>query len=81
MEVQYFLLSLIIHIEVFDVRKDRLIIGIICLALAVQIFLVGTTGGTVAPAIALAILGIWGIATAKKEIGNCSYQLSAGLGC
>jgi len=28
---------------------------------------VGTTGGTVAPAIAIAVLGIWGVATARKR--------------
>jgi len=48
-------------------RKDRLIVGILCLALAAWILLVGKTGGTMAPAIALAILGIWGVATARKR--------------
>ena len=48
-------------------RKDRFIVGIVCLALAVWILLVGTTGGTVAPAIAIAVLGIWGVATSRKE--------------
>ena len=48
-------------------RKDRFIVGIICLALAAWIFVVGTTGGTVAPAIVLFVLGIWGIATARKR--------------
>ena len=48
-------------------RKDRFIVGIVCLALAAWILLVGTTGGTVAPAIVLAVLGIWGVATARKR--------------
>jgi len=48
-------------------RKDRLIVGILCLALAAWILLVGKTDGTMAPAIALAILGIWGVATARKR--------------
>jgi len=29
-------------------RKDRFIVGVICLALAAWVLLVGTTGGTVA---------------------------------
>jgi len=48
-------------------RKDRFIVGISCLALAAWILLVGRTGGTVAPAIVLAVLGIWGVATARKK--------------
>lgn len=48
-------------------RKDRFIVGVICLLLASWIFLVGTTSRTVAPAIALAVLGIWGVATARKK--------------
>ncbi|MFC1928215.1 hypothetical protein ACFLXK_01250 [Chloroflexota bacterium] len=48
-------------------RKDRFIVGILCLALAAWILLVGRTGGTVAPAIAIAVLGIWGIATARRK--------------
>jgi hypothetical protein len=47
-------------------RRDRFIVGIICLALAVWILLVGGTGGTVPPAIALAVLGIWGVATTSR---------------
>ena len=35
-------------------RKDRFIVGIICLALAAWILLVGKTSGTVAPAITIA---------------------------
>jgi len=48
-------------------RKDRFIVGIICLALAAWILLVGKAGGTVAPAIAIAVLGIWSVATARKR--------------
>jgi len=48
-------------------RRDRFIVGIICLALAAWILLTGTTAATVAPAIALAWLGIWGVATARKK--------------
>ena len=48
-------------------RKDRLIIGIICIALAVWLFLSGTTGDTVAPAVAIAILGIVTVAIARKK--------------
>lgn len=48
-------------------RKDRFIVGVICLALAVWIFLAGRTGGTVAPAVVLTILGIWGVATASRR--------------
>jgi len=48
-------------------RKDRFIVGVICLALAAWVLLVGTSGGTAAPAIALAVLGIWGVATARKR--------------
>ena len=48
-------------------RKDRFIVGIICLALAAWILLAGTTGGTVTPSITIAVLGIWGVATARKK--------------
>ncbi len=48
-------------------RKDRFIVGIICLALAAWVLLMGTTGGTVAPAVLLAVLGIWGVATGRKR--------------
>jgi len=49
------------------VRKDRLIVGIICIALAAWLFLSGTTGGVVAPAITIAILGIVMVAIARKK--------------
>jgi hypothetical protein len=45
-------------------RKDRFIVGIICLGVAVWILLARTT---IAPAIALAVLGIWGVATASRR--------------
>ena len=48
-------------------RRDRFIAGIICLILAAWILLAGKTGGTVAPAIAIAVLGIWGVATTIKK--------------
>ena len=51
-------------------RKDRFIVGIICLALAAWILLAGTAGGTVAPAITIAVLGIWGCSNGQKEIGD-----------
>jgi len=48
-------------------RKDRFVVGIICLALAAWILLVGRTGGTLAPAVILLVLGIWGVAMARKR--------------
>ena len=47
-------------------RKDRLIVGILCLALALWMFLAGASGGTVAPAIAVLILGITMIAISRR---------------
>jgi hypothetical protein len=49
------------------VRKDRLIVGLICIALAVWLFLSGATGDTVAPAIAIAVLGIVMVAISRKR--------------
>lgn len=49
-----------------QVRKDRFIVGIICIALAVWMFLAGASGGTVAPAIAVLILGITMIAISRR---------------
>jgi len=49
------------------VRKDRLIVGLICIALAVWLFLSGTTGDAVAPAVAIAILGIIMVAISRKR--------------
>ncbi|MFC1995564.1 hypothetical protein ACFLVM_01620 [Chloroflexota bacterium] len=48
-------------------KRARLIVGIICIALAIWIFLVGTTSGTIPPAIILTILGISLIATTRRE--------------
>ena len=48
-------------------RKDRLIVGLICIAIAVWLFVSGTTGDTVAPAVAIAILGIIMLAIARKR--------------
>lgn len=48
-------------------RKDRLIVGLICIALAVGLFLSGATGDTVAPAVAIAVLGIIMVAISRKR--------------
>ena len=48
-------------------RKDRLIVGLICIALAVWLFLSGATGDTVAPAVVIAILGIVMVAISRKR--------------
>ena len=50
-----------------QVRKDRLIVGLICIAIAVWLFVSGTTGDTVAPAVAITILGIVMLAIARKR--------------
>ena len=47
-------------------KKDRLIVGIACLLLAAWIFIVDKGSGTVAPAIALTILGIITVVRARK---------------
>jgi len=47
-------------------RKDRLIVGIICIGLSIWMFLAGVSGGTVAPAIAVLILGITMIAISRR---------------
>lgn len=47
-------------------RKDRLIVGLICIALAAWLFVSGATGDTVAPAITIAILGIIMVAIARR---------------
>jgi len=49
------------------VRKDRLIVGLICIALAVWLFLSGATGDTVAPAVAIVILGLIMVAISRKK--------------
>ena len=47
-------------------RKDRLIVGLICIALATWLFLSGATGDTVAPAIAILVLGIVMVAVSRR---------------
>jgi hypothetical protein len=49
------------------VRKDRFIVGVICVALAVWMFLAGASGDTIAPAIAVLILGITMIAISRRR--------------
>jgi len=49
------------------VRKDRLIVGILCVVLAIWMFLGGASGGTVAPAIAVFILGIIMLAISRRR--------------
>lgn len=51
----------------YQVRKDRLVVGIVCIALAVWLFLLGDTGDTIAPTITIAILGISMIAISKNR--------------
>lgn len=46
------------------VRKDRLIVGVLCIAFAAWTFLANTT---IAPAIAIGILGIIMVAIARKR--------------
>ncbi|UCH51391.1 MAG: hypothetical protein JSV54_01055 [Chloroflexota bacterium] len=48
-------------------RKDRLIVGILCLALSAWMFLAGASGGTTAPSVAIAVLGIIMIAISKRR--------------
>ena len=48
-------------------RNDRFIVGIVCLASAAWILLVRANVETVAPAIVLVVLGIWGLATSRKS--------------
>jgi len=49
------------------VRKDKLIVGVLCIAYAVWILLSGTTGGTIAPVVAFAVLGLWALSTSRKR--------------
>jgi len=49
------------------VRKDRLIIGILCLAFAAWTYIAGEDGGTIAPATAIGILGMITIAIAHRK--------------
>ena len=48
-------------------RKDRLIVGILCIGLSIWMFAAGASGGVVAPAIAVAILGIIMIAISNRR--------------
>jgi len=48
-------------------RKDRLIVGILCIAFAAWTFLADTTNSTTAPAIGIGVLGIIMIAIAKRR--------------
>jgi hypothetical protein len=48
-------------------RKDRFIVGILCIGLSVWMLLAGASGGTVAPAIAVLILGITMIAISRRR--------------
>jgi len=48
-------------------RKARLIIGIVCIAIAIWMFLSGETGENPAPAIAVLIIGIILIAIARRK--------------
>ncbi|MFC1912336.1 hypothetical protein ACFLXG_04200 [Chloroflexota bacterium] len=48
-------------------RKDRLIVGIICIALAAWLLLAGKTSDTVAPAVAITVLGITMVAISRKR--------------
>ena len=48
-------------------RKDRLIVGVLCLAFAAWTFLVDTANSATAPAISIGILGIIMIAISRKR--------------
>ena len=48
-------------------RKDRLIVGILCVAFAAWTFLSGSDGETTAPATAIAILGLTMIAISRRR--------------
>jgi len=48
-------------------RKDRFIAGLLCIALAVWMFVSGTDNNMVAPAIVIAVLGIIMIAVSRKN--------------
>jgi len=50
-----------------QVRKDKLIVGVLCIAYALWILLSGTTGGTIAPVVAFAVLGLWALSTSRKR--------------
>ena len=48
-------------------RKDRLIVGILCIVFAAWTFLMDTDNSATAPAIGIAILGIVTVAIARKR--------------
>ena len=48
-------------------RKDRLIVGLICIALAVWLFLSGATGDSVAPVITILVLGVVMVAISRRR--------------
>jgi len=50
-----------------QVRKDRLLVGLVCLVLAVWLFLSSATDDTVAPATAILVLGIVMVAISRKR--------------
>lgn len=47
-------------------RKGRFVSGVICLALAALLMLLGRTSTTIPPAIALTVLGVVLIAVARR---------------
>lgn len=47
-------------------RKDRLVVGIICIALAVWLFASGVSGDTLAPVITILILGVVMVAISRR---------------
>ena len=48
-------------------RRVRIIIGVVCLAVAAWLFIVSTSEETIVPAIANTAIGIILIATARKQ--------------
>ena len=48
-------------------RKDRLIVGLLCIAFAVWTFLADTSNSTIAPAIDIGILGLITVAIARRK--------------
>ena len=48
-------------------RKYRLIVGLICIALGAWLILSGVTADTIAPAIAVVVLGIIMVAIARRR--------------
>jgi hypothetical protein len=55
-----------IRLEI-KMRKDRLIVGILCLAFAAWTFLADTANSATAPAIGIGILGIITIAISRRR--------------